>query len=180
MATKQDIEPVGAAKSLKGLAGKLTAVVNAHADAFIAQAKVGAEATAPGSPDADKAPDIDKVMRAVALIARAALALHQLQAAEDKADDRALDRAAERARAAVRALHPINPEEDETDMNEPDPRLADPALMAEADRELERRLDAFALDIKAQSLRRNPAGRPSPSRAGQLDDPKPPAPAPAP
>jgi hypothetical protein len=128
MARKDDIDPAapaapaGAARALRGLANRLAAVVNHHADRFIDEALPAA----PGP-----APDLHKTLRTVALIARAAVSLHQLQAAEDKAEDRALDRQGERAKAAVRTLTPINPEGDETDMNDRDPRLDTPEGVAE-------------------------------------------------
>jgi len=112
MARKDDIETAplsGAARTLRGLADQLAGYVRAQVEAFI---------------DKDRGPeDLDKTMRTVALIARAALGVHQMQAAEDKAADRALEARAERAYANQRAGRSHPDEDEETDMNERDPRL---------------------------------------------------------
>ncbi len=165
MAQIDQIEPPGAAKVLKGLAGELALTLRARAAAFMAEA---------ADPKA-----LDRDMRALALIARAAISVQGMQAAEDKADARALEAAGKRALARVHAQNRNPDEGDETDMNEPDPRLKDPKLMAEADKELARRLDAFALEIKTQTLPRQPAGRAAPRGARQLADAEPPVPTPA-
>jgi hypothetical protein len=165
MPGKDDIEPPAAAQALKGLAARLADRVTACADTLTAE---------PIDRNA-----IDRTLRTLALIARAASAVHGLQAAEDRADARTTKARADRAAARVLALNPNPAVGDETDMNEQDPRLDDPKLMAEADKELERRLDALALEIKAQSLPRNPARPPAPCGARQLDDAKPPPSAPA-
>jgi hypothetical protein len=114
MAREDEINPAGAAP-LKGLSQALAAMLRQRADDFIAK---------------DEGP-IDQTMRATAAIARAALAVHALQAAEDKAAARALDAKARRVAAAVRAGAPTFDEGDETDMNEPDPRLGTAEGVAE-------------------------------------------------
>jgi hypothetical protein len=169
MARKDDIPPPpppeGAAAILKGLAADLAAAVRARAETFLAEPV-----------DAAK---IERDIRVITLLARAGNAVQAMQAAEDRADARAVEARAQRALASVRALNPHSDARDETDMNETDPRLEDPKLMAEADKELERRLDALALEIKAENLHSQPAGRRPPVRAGQLGASKSAAPAPA-
>jgi len=169
MARKDDIDPApppgDAAAILKGLAAELATALRLRADAFLK--------------DKAETAGLERDLRVITLLARTGSAVQAMQAAEDKADARTLEAAAQRALAGVRALGPHRNEDEETDMNEPDPRLEDPKLMAEADKALARRLDAFALEIKAERLPARPAGQRSACRAGQLGDPKPPAPAPA-
>lgn len=186
MTREDDIQPAGAARTLKGptlkgLADELAVEVRNTAAAFLAKA---AHTRDVGASDDARIADIDKTMRTIAAIARAGAAVQRLQAAEDQAEARAVSRCAEQAKARVHALNrihhqPNHPEGDETDMHEPDPRLEDPKRMAAADKELVRRLDAFALEIKAESLPEKPARRPAPFRAGQLGDAEPQGPAPA-
>ena len=158
MAREEDIDPPGAARVLKGLAADLAAAIRARADAFIA-----------GSPDPR---EIDRDLRTVALIARAAIAVQVLQVAEDKADARALEAGAQRALFAVRALKPTPDEGDETDMNEPDPRLDDPEAMAEVSQEIGRRVDRLAQFLEQKraartACRQGETGGPDPlDRAG--------------
>jgi hypothetical protein len=155
---------------LSGRAGRLAAKWAVLADVFEA---------ATDKKDFDPR-DADKALRTLALLGRAAVSLHQMQAAEDKAADRVLDRVARRAHAAVYARNPINPDEgDETEMHEPDPRLGDPKAMAEVDQTICDRLDEIALEIKAEGLSRRPARSAAHSSVRQLVPPEPPGAAPA-
>ena len=89
MARKEDIQASGAAKILSGLARDLAAAVRDRADAFLSEAS---------DPKA-----IDRELRTINHIARAASSVQTLQAAEDKADARAQEAKAQRALARVRA-----------------------------------------------------------------------------
>ncbi len=138
---------------LKGLATDLAVAVRARTEVFLTEA---ADLKA-----------IDGDLRTIALIARSAIAVQGLQAAEHKADARALQAAAKRAMARVNAQNPNPDEGDETDMNERDPRLDDPEAMAEVSEEIGRRVERLAQFLEQKRAAKTPCrtgetGRPDP------------------
>jgi hypothetical protein len=111
----------------------------------------------------DKADETDalETARRMAVLARAAVAIQQMQAAEDRAVQRAEDRAAHRAAALARAkFHTATDEGDDTDMHERDPRLETPEGVAEIYEAAERGLDRLirSLDTKRE-VRAGDGGR---------------------
>ena len=149
------------------MAGALAAKLKATSDAFLAT-------------PAD-AGDVQKTAQNITSLARASIALHQMQAQENKAAEQAEAGVEERQVAKTRArvhrhFHPD--EDDDTDMNEHDPRLDDSEAMAAARAELGRRLDAIALEIKAAGAPRRSVRRDVPGAAEKLVRPEPAEPTP--
>jgi len=149
MARKDDIEtpapPGDAAAILKGLAGELAEAVRVRAAAFLS------EATSHQT--------VDREMRSLALIARAAIAAHALQAAEEKVEERAFEARAKRRDAVFRAGRP-GPETDsktdeETDMNERDPRLDTPEGVAEVYEGARKGVDRLLRELEVKHADRN-------------------------
>jgi len=148
---------------LKGLAGLMAEALRKKIEAEL---KKGDET------------DALETARRMAVLARAAVAVQQMQAAEDRAVQRAEDRAAHRAAALARAkFHHPEDEGDDTDMHERDPRLDTPEGVAEIHQAAERGLDRLLRSLEAKRARGRDDGGRSPGLRDQLAEPEPDRPA---